>query len=64
MLYAPERQRELDAFMAERGMLRVSFFPSMKGSTVVSDLQAADDFDFVSNNNVPVPPLDKVVGAV
>lgn len=62
MLYAPERQRELDLFMAERGMPRVSFFPSMKGSTVVSDMQAADDFDFVSNGDVPTPPFSKAIG--
>lgn len=61
MLYAPERQRELDMFMAERGMPRVSFFPSMRGATVVSDMQAVDDFDFVSNSDVPAPRLDKAV---
>jgi D-glycero-alpha-D-manno-heptose-7-phosphate kinase len=48
MLYAPTRQRELDDFMASRGMPRVSFFPSMRGSTVVSDMQAADNFERVA----------------
>jgi D-glycero-alpha-D-manno-heptose-7-phosphate kinase len=45
MLYCPDRARELDAFMSTRGMPPVSYFPSMQGSRVVSDLTAYDEFD-------------------
>jgi D-glycero-alpha-D-manno-heptose-7-phosphate kinase len=45
MLYCPTKGRELDAFMAAQGMPRVSFFPSMKGVSLVSDMTELDDFD-------------------
>ena len=45
MLYCPEKVRELDAFMQEHGMPPVSYFPSMQGSHVVSDLTSYDVFD-------------------
>jgi D-glycero-alpha-D-manno-heptose-7-phosphate kinase len=46
MLYCPQKGRELDAFMASHGMPRISYFPSLKGAHVVSDLTAFDDFDY------------------
>ena len=45
MLYCPSRGRELDAFMTAQGMPPVSYFPSMQGVRVVSDMSASDDFD-------------------
>jgi D-glycero-alpha-D-manno-heptose-7-phosphate kinase len=45
MLYCPERVRELDAFMSTQGMPPVSYFPSMQGARVVSDLTAYDEFE-------------------
>ncbi len=45
MLYCPSRGRELDDFMAKHDMPRVSFYPSMQGSKVVSDMTSSDDFD-------------------
>lgn len=45
MLYCPRKGRELDAFMAAHDMPRISYFPSMQGARVVSDLTAYDDFD-------------------
>ncbi len=45
MLYCPTRGRELDEFMAKQGMPRVSFFPSLKGVSLVSDMTELDDFD-------------------
>jgi D-glycero-alpha-D-manno-heptose-7-phosphate kinase len=45
MLYCPSKGRELDEFMAGQDMPRVSFFPSMKGVSVVSDMTELDDFD-------------------
>jgi len=45
MLYCPKKGRELDAFMAQHDMLRVSFFPTLQGSKVVSDMTSFDDFD-------------------
>lgn len=45
MLYCPQKGRELDAYMAAHDMPRISYFPSMQGSCVVSDLTADDDFD-------------------
>lgn len=44
MLYTPKAGRELDEFMAQHDMPRVSYFPSAQGSRVVSDLTAFDDF--------------------
>lgn len=46
MLYCPEKTRELDAFMAERGMPQVNYFPALQGSKVVADMTTVDDFDF------------------
>jgi len=45
MLYCPEKGRELDAFMEEHNMPRVSYFPTLQGSKVVSDMTSFDDFD-------------------
>jgi len=45
MLYCPEQARALDAFMLEHDMPPVSYFPSMQGAHVVSDLTAYDEFD-------------------
>jgi D-glycero-alpha-D-manno-heptose-7-phosphate kinase len=45
MLYCPERGRELDAFMAQHDMPRISYLPTMQGCRTVSDLSAGDDFD-------------------
>lgn len=45
MLYVPRKGRELDEFMAQNGMPRVSYFPTLQGSKVVSDLTSFDDFD-------------------
>lgn len=45
MLYCPTRCRELDSFMAEHQMPRVSYFPTLQGSKVVSDMTPFDDFD-------------------
>lgn len=47
MLYTPKMGRELDEFMAGHGMPRVSFFPSMQGAKVVTDMSPFDDFDAV-----------------
>ena len=44
MLYCPEKGRELDDFMARHEMPRANFFPSMQGSSVVSDMSPYDDF--------------------
>jgi D-glycero-alpha-D-manno-heptose-7-phosphate kinase len=44
MLYTPHANRDLDAFMLEHDMPRVSYFPSAQGSRVVSDLTNFDDF--------------------
>ncbi len=45
MLYCPAKGRELDAFMAKHEMPRVSYFPTLQGSKVVSDMTPFDDFD-------------------
>ena len=45
MLYCPEKGRELDAFMAEHDMPRISYFPSMQGSRVVADWSSYDDYE-------------------
>jgi D-glycero-alpha-D-manno-heptose-7-phosphate kinase len=45
MLYTPSKGRELDAFMAEQGMPRIGYFPSLQGARVVSDMTPFDDFD-------------------
>ncbi len=45
MLYTPDKGRELDAFMAGHDMPRVSIFPTLQGSKVVTDLTSFDDFD-------------------
>jgi len=45
MLYCPARGRELDAFMAQHNMPRISYFPTLQGSKVVSDMTPFDDFD-------------------
>lgn len=45
MLYCPTRGRELDAFMGDHQMPRVSYFPTLQGSKVVSDMTPFDDFD-------------------
>jgi D-glycero-alpha-D-manno-heptose-7-phosphate kinase len=45
MLYTPDKGRELDEFMAGHGMPRISYFPSMQGAKVVSDMSSFDDFD-------------------
>ena len=47
MLYCPSRGRELDEFMVSRQMPRVSYFPSLQGSKVVSDMTPFDDFDAI-----------------
>ncbi len=47
MLYTPDPSRALDEFMAAHGMPRVSYFPSMQGTKVVSDMSPFDDFDAV-----------------
>ncbi|MCZ7592549.1 MAG: galactokinase [Kiritimatiellae bacterium] len=47
MLYSTKRGRELDEFMAGHRMPRVSFFPSMQGAKVVTDMSPFDDFDAV-----------------
>lgn len=48
MLYCPDRSRDLDAFMMERNMPRVSYFPTLQGAKVVSDMTSFDDFDATS----------------
>lgn len=45
MLYCPSKGRELDAFMKSHDMPPVSYFPSMEGARVVSDMTSHDDFD-------------------
>lgn len=45
LLYCPSNGRGLDEFMARHDMPRVSFFPTMQGSKVVSDMTSFDDFD-------------------
>lgn len=45
MLYCPNRGHELDAFMLKHQMPRVSYFPTLQGSKVVSDMSSFDDFD-------------------
>ena len=45
MLYSPRRDRDLDEFMMQHGMPRVGYTPSLRGSHVVSDLTAVDQFD-------------------
>lgn len=47
MLYCPQKGRDLDAYMAEQGMPRISYSPSLQGSKVVSDMTTFDDFDSV-----------------
>ena len=37
--------RQLDEFMLKHDMLRVSYFPTLQGSKVVSDMTSFDDFD-------------------
>ena len=36
---------ELDEFMLKHQMPRVSYFPTLQGSKVVSDMSSFDDFD-------------------
>jgi D-glycero-alpha-D-manno-heptose-7-phosphate kinase len=45
MLYCPDQGRELDAYMAQHDMPRISYFPTMHGCRTVSDMSAGDDFD-------------------
>ncbi len=45
MLYTPKLGRELDEYMAGHGMPRISYFPSMQGAKVVSDMTPFDDFE-------------------
>lgn len=45
MLYCPKNGRDLDEFMAKHDMPRVSWFPTLQGSKVVSDMTSFDDFD-------------------
>lgn len=45
MLYCPSKGRELDEFMAAHDMPRVSYYPTLQGSKVVSDMTPFDDFD-------------------
>jgi D-glycero-alpha-D-manno-heptose-7-phosphate kinase len=45
MLYCPAKGRALDEFMAKHEMPRVSYFPTLLGSRVVSDMISFDDFD-------------------
>ena len=45
MLYCPTKGRQLDEFMLKHDMLRVSYFPTLQGSKVVSDMTSFDDFD-------------------
>jgi len=45
MLYCPQKGRELDAFMLRNQMPRISYFPSLQGSRVVSDMTPFDEFD-------------------
>ena len=45
MLYCPLVGRDLDEFMAARGMPPVSYFPSSQGSRVVADFSSFDDFE-------------------
>jgi len=45
MLYCPKQGRALDEFMARHDMLRVSYFPTVQGAHIVSDLTPYDDFD-------------------
>ncbi|HMP74876.1 MAG TPA: galactokinase [Kiritimatiellia bacterium] len=47
LLYAPDNGRGLDEYMARHGMPRVSYFPSMQGTKVVTDMSPFDDFDAV-----------------
>lgn len=47
MLYTPDPSRALDEFMAAHGMPRISYFPSMQGTKVVTDMSPFDDFDVV-----------------
>ena len=44
MLYCPRHGRDLDEYMASKGMPRISYFPALKGAHVVSDLSNFDDF--------------------
>lgn len=43
MLYAPSAGRELDEFMASHEMPRISYFPSLQGAKVVSDMTPFDE---------------------
>ena len=45
MLYCPAKGRALDELMAKHDMPRVSYFPTLQGSKVVSDMTSFDDFD-------------------
>jgi D-glycero-alpha-D-manno-heptose-7-phosphate kinase len=45
MLYCPHKGKELDEFMARQDMPRISYFPAMQGSRVISDMTALDDYD-------------------
>lgn len=45
LLYCPSRGRELDEFMAARGMPRVAWVPCMHGARVVADMADSDDYD-------------------
>lgn len=45
MLYCPHKGRELDEFMLRNQMPRTSYFPSLQGARVVSDMTPFDDFD-------------------
>ncbi|MBP7831369.1 MAG: hypothetical protein KA248_15790 [Kiritimatiellae bacterium] len=45
MLYCPTKGRQLDVFMLKHDMLRGSYFPTLQGSRVVSDMTSFDDFD-------------------
>lgn len=44
MLYCPKKGRELDEFMAGHEMPSVSYFPTLQGAKVVSDMTPFDDF--------------------
>ncbi|MEI6807832.1 MAG: galactokinase [bacterium] len=45
MLYCPTHGRALDQFMEKHKMHRVSYFPTLQGAKVVSDITPFDDFD-------------------
>ena len=45
MLYCPADGRKLDQFMEGHNMPSVSYFPTLQGSKVVSDITPYDDFD-------------------